>query len=114
MLSLIRHLLTGHVYVRHDDGRIAGPLRADQWSGDGGTTPHPNWVEQPYDLQDGAWSAGETFEYIVASGGRTGLRRRPARRQRSQIPCRGRPHPGGLASRPLASRGGRGRASRGR
>ena len=69
MLSLLRHLVTGHVYVRHDDGRMAGPLDPAAWSADGGTTPRPDWTEQPYDLQDGAWSAGETFEYIVASGG---------------------------------------------
>ena len=40
-----------------------------EWSADGGATPRHDWIEQPYDLKDGAWSAGETFEYIVASGG---------------------------------------------
>ena len=69
MLSLLRHLATGHVYVRHEDGRVAGPLDHTEWSADGGKTPRPDWVEQPYDLKDGAWSAGETFEYIAASGG---------------------------------------------
>ncbi len=69
MLSLLRHLATGQVWVRHDDGRMAGPLEHPQWSADGGTTPRHDWVEQPYDLKDGAWSADETFEYIVASGG---------------------------------------------
>jgi hypothetical protein len=69
MLSLVRHVRTGHVYARHEDGRMAGPLDDAQWSADGGTTPRRDWTEQPYDLQDGAWSAGETFEFIVASGG---------------------------------------------
>jgi hypothetical protein len=69
VLSLLRHLASGEVWVRHDDGRMAGPLDHTQWSADGGTTPRPDWVEHPYDLKDGAWSAGETFEYIVASGG---------------------------------------------
>jgi hypothetical protein len=68
-LSLWRHASTGDVYVRHADGRIAGPLDQEVWSVDGGTTPRPDWVEQPYDLQDGAWSASETFEYIAAAGG---------------------------------------------
>jgi hypothetical protein len=69
MLSLVRHLLTGHVYVKHDDGRMAGPLDHAQWSADGGQTPRHDWVDQPYDLKDGLWSGDETFEYIVAAGG---------------------------------------------
>ncbi len=68
-LSLLRHLVTGEVYVRHEDGRMAGPLDHTQWSADGGQTPRPDWTEQPYDLQDGAWSGDETFEYIAAAGG---------------------------------------------
>ncbi len=67
-LSLWRHKHTGDVYVKHEDGRAAGPLDHSQWSADGGKTPRPDWVEQPYDLKDGMWSSTETFEFIAAAG----------------------------------------------